>query len=65
MGLGKDALPLSLAELGSLGEKQALVTVDADNAASIKVIEACGGKLEGDSVEKETGIVFRRYWIET
>jgi len=63
-GYAKAALKLALAELRSLGEKRALITVDSDNRASIKTIESCGGALESESVDESTGAEFRRYWIE-
>ncbi|QIK75984.1 GNAT family N-acetyltransferase [Nocardioides piscis] len=43
----------------SLGIDSALVTCDADNAASIRVIEACGGILEDRRGDK------LRYWVPT
>jgi predicted acetyltransferase len=39
-----------------------LVTCDDSNVASVKVIERCGGVLEG-IVFGDDGVVFRRYWI--
>jgi predicted acetyltransferase len=39
-----------------------LVTCDDSNVASVKVIERCGGVLEG-IVFGDDGVGFRRYWI--
>jgi predicted acetyltransferase len=39
-----------------------LVTCDDSNVASVKVIERCGGVLEG-IVVGDDGVGFRRYWI--
>lgn len=63
-GYGKEALRLALVELRKLGEKRALLTVVPDNAPSIRVIEANGGRLENTVSDGETGKQFRRYWIE-
>jgi len=63
-GYAKEALRLALIELRTLGEERALLTVDQDNAPSIRVIEDNGGRLENVAADPETGNVFRRYWIE-
>jgi predicted acetyltransferase len=63
-GYGTEALRLALAELAGLGEPRALVTVDVNNAPSIKVIEANGGVPDGSSTDLESGREVLRYWIE-
>ena len=63
-GYGKNALRLALTELTRLGEKRALLTVDADNYPSVRVIEFNGGKLEDQRVDETSGILFNRYWID-
>lgn len=62
-GYGKELLRQALVELRKIGEKRALLTVDSDNIASIKVIQANGGvfESEGHSVD---GRNFGRFWIE-
>lgn len=62
-GYGKEALRLALLELQKLGEPNALMTVRVDNIASIKVIEANGGKFE-DEVTAPDGVWRKRFWIE-
>ena len=62
-GYGKNALRLALIELASFCEKRALLTVDADNYPSIRVIEFNGGKLEDQRADETSGILFNRYWI--
>jgi predicted acetyltransferase len=47
------------------GIHKALVTCDADNVGSRKVIERCGGVFEGLTSEPELKVQKRRYWIET
>jgi predicted acetyltransferase len=49
------ALERDLAEL--------LITCDEDNTASKRVIEKCGGVLEGTSLNPENGVSQCRYWI--
>jgi predicted acetyltransferase len=45
-----------------LGIERLLVTCDASNAGSARVIEKCGGILESEAPIDEAAI--RRYWIE-
>lgn len=63
-GYGRQMLRLALAELGAMGEKLALVTTDPGNAASIRVIEANGGRPDEASTDPDTGATVLRYWID-
>lgn len=63
-GYAKEALRLALIELRKLGERRALMTVNPDNAPSIRVIEHNGGCLENVVTDPETGGVYKKYWIE-
>lgn len=63
-GYGKNALRLALIELARLGEKRALLTVDADNYPSIRIIECNGGELEDQRVDETSRRHFNRYWID-
>lgn len=47
------------------GMTRALVTCHADNAASRKVIERCGGVFERTSVDPGHSAGMRRYWVTT
>jgi predicted acetyltransferase len=47
-----------------MGLKRVLITCDADNVASARIIEKNGGRLENQSVSRETGRLKNRYWIE-
>jgi predicted acetyltransferase len=49
----------------SLGIRQALVTCDADNLASRRIIEAAGGVYESDYLQPGVSVPTRRYWIST
>jgi len=62
-GYGRETLRLALLELRKLGETRAMLTVDMDNPASIRVIEANGGKLESTAAGQD-GRLFGRYWID-
>lgn len=62
-GYGQEALYQVLAELKRIGERRALLTVDMDNVASIKVIKSNGGVLESEG-ESTDGKRFGRFWIE-
>lgn len=63
-GYGKEALRLALAELRKLGERRALITVEANNVPSIRVVERNGGCLENMVRDAETEKVYGRYWID-
>lgn len=62
-GLATRMLALGVREASKAGLPRVLVTTDARNAASIKVIERNGGRLD-EEYEFE-GVVRRRYWIRT
>ncbi|HOW97063.1 MAG TPA: GNAT family N-acetyltransferase [Kiritimatiellia bacterium] len=63
-GHARAALRMALAELAKRGERKALLTVATDNAPSLRVVEACGGRCDGESVDPESGRRLRRYWID-
>jgi predicted acetyltransferase len=48
----------------TLGIDRLLVTCGAENVASARVIEKCGGVLEDESFHDAAGKKVRRYWIE-
>lgn len=63
MGFGTQALALALPVAKNLGIERALVTCDADNLGSRKIIESNGGVLENEFLPKGSNIAHRRYWI--
>lgn len=62
-GYGTTVLALTLAEGRRIGIQRFLLTVDAANVASIRVIERNGGVMEDERPDHDTGRPFRRYWI--
>lgn len=62
-GIATAALRLALGRLREIGVEHALVTCNATNPASARVIEKCGG-VRIDDAETERGIE-RRYQIST
>ncbi len=62
-GYGREALRLALRALRDFGERRALIITDLDNFASIRIIQANGGKLESVGQGGE-GKKFGRYWFE-
>jgi predicted acetyltransferase len=60
-GFATQLLRAGLRRAGELGIDRALLTCDATNDASRRVIEKCGGQLE--SQISSQGIVKFRYWI--
>ena len=61
-GYATQALRATLDRLRALGQSRALLTVDADNAPSIRVIETVGGRRDTDDSGSEQRE--RRYWVE-
>ena len=55
---------LVLEKAKELGLERVLITCDKDNMASARVIQKNGGKLESESISKQTGKLKQRYWIE-
>jgi predicted acetyltransferase len=62
-GIATAALRLALRQLAGMGIERALVTCNANNAASARVIEKCGGVRAEDAPTQDGGE--RRYWIST
>lgn len=63
LGVATAALRLGLEKLRELGVESALVTCDAANAASARVIEKCGGARICDAILEDR--VERRYRVPT
>jgi predicted acetyltransferase len=63
-GYATEILRQSLIIARSIGIDRVLVTCDNDNAGSIKVIEANGGKLDSIIVLDTFPAGVRRYWID-
>jgi len=62
-GYATEMLRLALERAPLFGLTRVLVTADAANVASWRVIEKNGGVMEGESVSGETGKLVRRYSI--
>ena len=62
-GYGTLILALTLEKARSLGLRRVLVTCDADNLASARVITHNGGVLEDQRPSAPTGKLVSRYWI--
>jgi predicted acetyltransferase len=63
-GYGTFALKLALVKVHDLGIRQALITCDATNIGSRKIIEANGGRLHDEIMLKGRTVATRRYWID-
>jgi len=63
-GFGKKILQKGLPIANYLGIERALLTIDKDNIAAIKVIEFCGGKLQDETPSTEQFPARLRFWIE-
>lgn len=62
-GVATSMLRQSLPVARGLGLSRVLLTCDDTNAASARVIEACGGELENKVLDEASGLERRRYWI--
>lgn len=62
-GYGKLQLKLALDFIKSIGVKDVLITCDESNLISAKLIESCGGELEGIVHVPVLGCMVKRYWI--
>ena len=63
-GYGKLICRLALDEARSIGLERVLITCDADNIGSRKIIEANGGVFEDEAQEHDRVVPKRRYWID-
>lgn len=63
-GYGTLILRLTLERARALGFGRVLLTCDADNIASARVIEKCGGVFDSHAVSERTGKTISRYWIQ-
>lgn len=63
-GLGTTLLRLTLKRAQAIGLTRVRITCDADNVASIRVIEKNGGALDAEVHSLERGTLIRQYWID-
>jgi len=63
-GYGTAVCRLTLEKARALGLPRVLITCDADNPASARIIEKNGGVLENVVRSRQTGKMKRRYWID-
>lgn len=63
-GYGSLTLRLILPVARRRGLQRVLITADADNLASIRIIEKHGGALDGAVVSAESGKLVNRYWVD-
>ncbi len=62
-GYGTILLKHVLLKAKEMGIKKVLITCDADNIGSAKIIENNGGIYENESISTESGKPVSRYWI--
>lgn len=63
-GFGKKILLKAIPIANYLGVEKALLTVDPDNIAAIRIITACGGKFDDDLPETEQFPARKTYWLD-
>jgi predicted acetyltransferase len=64
-GYATKALKMLLSIAFKMGIKKVLITCDANNIASIKIIESNGGILQDEIQNEGRKVPTRRYWLET
>ena len=63
-GYATKLLELTLKEAKEKNINKVLLGAYIGNIGSWKTMEKCGGKFEGITIEKDTGLPIKRYWIE-
>ncbi len=64
LGFGKAVLRLVLGQASHRRLLRVRLTADADNLASIRIIESNGGVRSGEVVSLGSGKLIRQYWID-
>lgn len=62
-GFGKKILQKGMPYICYLGIEKALITVDPENEAGIKIIEHCGGEFDDETNETDKFPARKRYWL--
>lgn len=62
-GFGTKILELALGEAKKFGLEKVLITCDADNIGSMKIIISNNGIFEKEAISTHSGKKFHRYWI--
>jgi predicted acetyltransferase len=63
-GYGSAMLELAIPKVRELGIDRILLTCNASNVGSRKIIEKNGGVLENEVIDTEKGTHKLRFWIE-
>jgi predicted acetyltransferase len=63
-GYGVKMLKKAMPIINYLGIEKALITLKPGDAAAIKVVEACGGVLENETLATDKFPAMLRYWLD-
>lgn len=63
-GFGSKILQKAIPIVNYLGIDRALITVKPEDNAAIRIVEACGGEFEDETVATDKFPAMRRYWID-
>ena len=63
-GYATQMLAMVLEKARAMGLKRVLITCDANNVPSARVIQKNGGRLDSESMSQQAGRITQRYWIE-
>lgn len=63
-GFGMKILQKAIPIVNYLGIDKALITLKPDDKAAIRIVEACGGVFEDETLETDKFPAMRRYWLD-
>ena len=63
-GYGKLICKLALEQAREIGLRRVLITCDADNVGSRRIIESNGGVFENEVAQPDRSVPKRRYWFD-
>lgn len=63
-GYGRLICERTLQKARQRGLSRVLLTCNTENTASMRIIQSCGGQLEGESLSPRTGKPVSRFWID-
>lgn len=63
-GFGKKMLQKGMPFVCYLGIERALLTIDPENDAAVRIVEFCGARLEAETTPTKQFPARRRYWLD-
>lgn len=63
-GFGMKILKKAMPIINYLGIEKALITIDPEDKAAIRIVEACGGVFEDETTATDKFPAVHRYWLD-